>query len=405
MLRDGGSGHGTHVAGIAAGRATSRWGPGMAPEAGIVVVIPNMMTEAGDPQSLGYSVSHLDGLAFLRSVAAGGTALLNEPRPIAVNLSLGMNAGAHDGSTLLEAAVDAMSGGGRDRGFVIVKSAGNERTHGGHASTRVFQGLTDLEWESADLDRDVDYFEGWFDNVDDLGFRLRTPLGSRSSQLDLNARDISEVLDGNLCQMKLTRLHADNGESRLVISISPEAVPIRRGRWVLEIQGNAIRSGEAEFHIWVERMENRAVRFLRDDDETTLSIPGTANHIVTVAACDTGQLPRLTASTSFGLTRDGRAKPDIAAPGDGVVSARAATADREAVVPETGTSMAAPHVTGALALALSRRAKSGRQQFNGNQLAQALVATARRVTPLHHPGFGNGILDALALIQELDQEP
>ncbi len=404
LLRDGGDGHGTHVAGIAAGRATTRWGDGMAPEAGLLVVIPNMMTAAGDPQSVGYSVSHLDALSFLKTAATGGNTVLAAPRPIAVNVSIGMNAGAHDGSTLLESAVGALTGGGQDDGFVIVKSAGNERTHGGHARVALFQGQVDLEWDSADLERDMDYFEGWYEDSD-LSFALRTPLGSRSQQVGLNLRETSETLDGNFCQMKFTRLHHDNGHSRLVIVISPEAVPIRRGTWTLEITGNAIFSADADFHIWVERMDNRAIRFKSDDDETTLSIPGTASHVVTVAACDTGTHPKLTGTSSFGLTRDGRAKPDLAAPGQGVVSARAATRDRAAVAPATGTSVGAPHVTGALALALSRRAKSGRQQFNSNQLAQLLRATVRKVRPTHHPGFGHGILDALALLQEIDREP
>lgn len=38
-----------------------------------------------------------------------------------------------DGQTLLEAAFDGTSGQGRDLGIVIVKSAGNERPHHGHA--------------------------------------------------------------------------------------------------------------------------------------------------------------------------------------------------------------------------------------------------------------------------------
>ena len=47
--------------------------------------------------------------------------------PVVVNVSQGMNAGAHDGKSMLEVAFDEFSKGGRQRGRVIVKSAGNER--------------------------------------------------------------------------------------------------------------------------------------------------------------------------------------------------------------------------------------------------------------------------------------
>jgi endonuclease G len=67
----------------------------------------------------------------------------------------------------------------------------------------------------------------------------------------------------------------------------------------------------------------------------------------------------------------------------------------------TGTSMAAPHVTGALALVLSRRAKQpGRPQHNAQQLRSALIQTTRFAT-LHNPGPGHGMLDAKALFDLL----
>src|SRR5262249_48083039 len=120
--------HGTHVASIAAGRATGLLANGMAPRARLVVVIPNMTTRPGSPPSIGYSLSHIDALFFLKLVAQGANKILTGAAlPIVVNVSLGMNAGAHDGSSALEGAFDSITTGGSEPGFVIVKSAGNER--------------------------------------------------------------------------------------------------------------------------------------------------------------------------------------------------------------------------------------------------------------------------------------
>ena len=116
-LRDP-KGHGTHVASIAAGRGVGALADGMAPAAKIVFVIPHMKTSPGDPPSLGYSASHVDALQFLKLASGGGNRVLpGSALPIAVNVSLGMNAGAHDGSSTLEAAFDSITNSGRDPGY------------------------------------------------------------------------------------------------------------------------------------------------------------------------------------------------------------------------------------------------------------------------------------------------
>jgi Subtilase family len=122
-------GHGTHVTSIAAGQATSKFFGGVAPEAKILVVLPRLKVNPADPFSIGYSNSHVDALSYIASEAD------RLKMPVVVNVSQGMNAGAHDGTSNLEAAFDNFSGGGRFPGKVIVKSAGNERGFDGHSQT------------------------------------------------------------------------------------------------------------------------------------------------------------------------------------------------------------------------------------------------------------------------------
>ena len=153
--------HGTHVASIAAGRSVGALADGMAPEARIVAVIPKLRTAQGDPYSVGYSTSHFDALSFLNGVAAGGNSVSAAALPMAVNISLGMNAGAHDGTALLEAGCDSITTKGRDPGFVIVKSAGNERGFGGHARVQAFHGMLPIQWDSNNNFRSEDYMELW----------------------------------------------------------------------------------------------------------------------------------------------------------------------------------------------------------------------------------------------------
>ncbi len=388
--------HGTHVASIAAGRPVGAFAGGIAPRAKLIVVIPNMTTAPGDPPSLGYSNSHVDALSFIQSAAA------KEGLPVAVNVSLGMNAGAHDGSSTLEAAFDAFTGMGRLPGVVLVKSAGNERGHKGHARVDVPQnGFADITWASSRVPRDEDYIEVWFNAFDDIEFTLLDPVGNASTAVSATNPEVETTLNGNFCRLNLTLNHRDNGDNLLVITIEPDGNAIQGGLWTLRLLGKTILSpGAGVVHAWVERHQSRAVAFNSgDNDEMTLSIPGTANHVITVAACGSAMPLMLTSSSSWGLTRDHRPKPDLVAPGTAVVAARANTGDHQATKAMTGTSMAAPHVTGSVALVLSKRHKDGgKPQVNAVQVRRELIASAQNFTGVHNKGVGYGALDTLAFV-------
>lgn len=400
-LRDP-SAHGTHVASIAAGRAV---GPsladGMAPDARLVVVIPNSRTAPGDPPSLGYSVTHVDALYFLKSVATGNNPVSINALPIAVNVSLGMNAGAHDGLSKLEAAFDSVSTSGQDPGYVIVKSAGNERGHGGHARVRAIKGgVINIEWDSNGF-RFQDYIEVWYNGRDELRFELVDPAGNTSAVVDENQGQITATLGGNRCLLRIETLHPDNGDNLLSITILPQSHSIQDGRWKLRIEGVSLQSGEGWVNAWVERDSARAVRFVPADPNMTLSIPGTAKTVIAVGASDSRIPFSLTSSSSFGLTRDNRAKPDIVAPGAAILAALANNDDHQAVIANTGTSMAAPHVSGALALVMSNRQKSGKPQYNAQQLTAGLKRYAQASGGFHNEGSGWGVLDAEKLYMKL----
>jgi hypothetical protein len=99
----------------------------------------------------------------------------------------------------------------------------------------------------------------------------------------------------------------------------------------------------------------------------TMSIGDPANLEDCVAVgsvnADKPHLYGVSAFSSRGPTADGRAKPDVVAPGERIVSCNAAhgTPGAPAYVPESGTSMAAPQVSGLLAAFLSvRREFQGR---------------------------------------------
>ena len=116
--------HGTTVGSIAAGRRTGdeadvHFPGGIAPAASLIVVRYDLQES-----SVGYSMGHIDALSFIDKLASR----LN--KPVVVNISNGMNAGAHDGTSPVEQKCQEFTGNGQAAGRIIVKSAGNERGQG-----------------------------------------------------------------------------------------------------------------------------------------------------------------------------------------------------------------------------------------------------------------------------------
>jgi endonuclease G len=382
-------GHGTHVASIAGGRAVGDFAGGVAADAKLLFVV------SGGSGPIGYSQSHIEALAFIDGFAKG------LELPVVVNLSQGMNAGAHDGKSALEVAFDAFSDSGRRPGRVVVKSAGNERAKGGHAKvTMLPDSLEQLGWRRASGADNAERIELWWSSGDDIAFRLRDPFDNWSSWVGTAAPECEGTFPkGGPFRIVFTKRHIDNGDSLLLIELGHATAAAALGDWLLEMRSGAVPEG-GQIHCWIERSQGLPSSFRNHgDEEMTLSIPGTASSVIAVGAVDASTPIRVGEFSSYGPTRDGQKKPLVSAPG---VNVRAAKGGTEAdVFPESGTSMAAPHVTGAIALLLSKTAKSGKVP-SGNQIASALRQKTQNYNGRWDRGQGYGVIDVAALLAAFD---
>ena len=115
------SGHGTHVAGIAAGngRASRGENRGVAYEAELLIVKLGSRRKEGFPQT----AELMQGVDFCVRWS------LRNNQPLALNLSYGNSYGSHTGTSLIETYLDTVAGIGRTTIGVGSGNEGNQRRH------------------------------------------------------------------------------------------------------------------------------------------------------------------------------------------------------------------------------------------------------------------------------------
>jgi phosphatidylserine/phosphatidylglycerophosphate/cardiolipin synthase-like enzyme len=342
--------HGTATTSIAAGSGASGV-PGVAPEADLVFVHLSTWGPAG-PQGLGDSVALVEAIDFIRQTAGD--------RPWVVNLSMGRHGGPHDGSTLVEQALDAVMAEGPGR--MIIQSCGNYYAAAVHVEGELLPGRrTRIPLLVDPAAQEEHQVELWYAGSDRMAAGLLPPDGGRGV-ITRPGQDKTLRLGGEPAARIIHRTgDPNNGRNQVVIWLFP-GVP--GGEWVIVLGAADVTDGR--YHAWVEResLHPRCQARFPGDLAVSTTTTGTicnGQRTITVGAYDRHSPDwAVTVFSSSGPTVDGRHKPDLLAPGQRVLVARsqpAGPAQPDQTGPDrtglgtrmNGTSMAAPHVTGTVA--------------------------------------------------------
>ncbi|MFG2022142.1 S8 family serine peptidase [Streptomyces sp. NPDC048825] len=345
--------HGTHVASIAAG---SRWGgvAGVAPEADLILVhLADRQLDARAGRSgLGTSVSLLEALDFADRVAGA--------RPCAVNISAGRQAGHHRGVTPVERALDHLVTAGPGR--FVAQSAGNYYRRRAHAAVEIAPGAERrIDWLVDPGDPTANELEAWYSGRDTLGFALVDPGGTTTTVPLGEAKSLTGPDGTTCCTVYHRRLEPDTGLNTVRIFMNPRAPG---GTWRIVLYGADVVDGRVD--LWIERDSPRhQSRFGPGGaaGKVTLGSIACGFHTMAVGAYD-AHLPGLPVGSfsSSGPTADGRRRPNLLCPGVRVLAARSIRGPGAPyeLVRKSGTSMAAPHLAGAVACLYELYGQAGR---------------------------------------------
>jgi subtilisin family serine protease len=390
--------HGTHVASIAAGDG----GPafthvGVAPRADIVVV--KIAYFGTDPVVAGvpvpYEQQFRDAVSYIRNVCGPGAGRLD--KPVAINYSFGADTGPHDGFTDDEDWLFNTFSGAGSTGRIFVQSVGNAAGSRAHARIEfpVGGGTVDIPIDLVDgrTNRREHYSCRWVNATRDLILDVYYPQGGPavSGFIDIPAdgtgpiagpalggTPVSVAFGGRVCDLFHTQenvtLRAGRGTARrnnFMAVVRPYLNRHRVGRYVLRLTS----AGPQTAHLWCGQADGHGFQVAGPPatvpanvhvvDEHLIASNAGAGNTVTVAAYNAEVATHAISSFSSRgpLVRYSAAapappaKPDIAAPGELIDAAR--SRDTVPALPGLlaqmgGTSMAAPHIAGAVALMLSK---------------------------------------------------
>lgn len=359
-----GATHGGHLMDVLAGQPDplAQAGVQLPDPAGLAAVgfVQLPFEAASDSTGASLAPHLLDGLRYLMAHCA-------PEGPLVVSVSYGGQAGPHDGTSLIETAMDELLATVRPRNFAIVVAAGNARQARAHATRRVRRNRSALlRVQVAPGDTTDTHVELWYERLaaTSVSLRVRTPQRCWSPWVPAApgaGREVRliEAATGDVVAMLRHDLKVPNGADALaLVSLAPTQQPqdvvaaaAEAGEWQIEVrldEGTAMDA--VSVRAWIERDDpargNTApppyfVDQMQGDELDTMCSIATGDRTIAVGGFVRGST-RPAAYSAPGL---GSRKVRVLAacedpePTPGI---RAAATRSEETIRASGTSVAAP---------------------------------------------------------------
>jgi len=424
-------GHGTHIAGVAAGNGRATGGavpqftfPGIAPEADLVFV---KLTPS--PNGSYTDARVIDGVNFVfQKAAALG-------KPAVVLLAVSKMTGPHDGSDAMDVALTALTGPGK----LLVVAGGNEYGRSRHAewtasSSQPSGNMTVNVPAYVASGNAGDHFqvEAWYDATENVTVTMTTPAGMVIGPV-LRGTQITVQSPSGVVTIKNGVATSSNGSFKIEYSLSRGSLTfpaLASGTWTVGLTAlsNPYFRVDAWLTSWL--LGSAAPTFVTGKTESRLiGSPATALGAVSASSYTTKRtwtdvngssrsyyyavMNQIANYASSGPSRDGETLPHIAAPGYGVAGSMSSQAlssiSSTYRLPDgvhyinSGTSVAAAHVAGGVALLLQSVSNLTRDQVVNQLTASATTDAFTGAVPNLRWGAGKLYLQPLAAAAVGDQ--
>ena len=392
------NGHGTFLAGIAAG-SESEDGSffGAAPKSMIAMVklkpakrylrdffFIKEGAEAYQENDL------MAGMDYLRKLAE------KLDMPLVIGIGLGTNQGSHFGLAPIEQLIRQISS---VVGNIIVTAAGNETGRGHH-----YHGIYPSEQEYEEVEIRVGEeergfsLEFWARAPEYYSIAIRSPSGEYTPRI-VTRFTSSQVLD---FVFEETKIYVDyrtvvQGEGDFLILIRfQNPTP---GIWTIRVYNSLYINGNYNMWLPMYGFISPDTVFLRPSPDTTLTIPATTGNVI-VASAYNHVNGGIYINSSRGYPLSNIIKPDLAAPGVNVYGPLVGNRFGRM----TGTSVAAAHMAGAAALLLEwALVRDNREILTTGDAIAFFIRGASRKPGVVYPNreWGYGTLDVYQVFERI----
>lgn len=400
------NGHGTFMAGIAAGGEDENGSfVGAAPMADIMVV---KLKQAKQYLKDFYIIDEeavYQETDIMRAVYYLYRQAIKRNQQISIYLGVGTNSGEHAGRGVLNQYLNRLS---HAQGVFLSLPAGNEGNARHHFSGMV-AGDSTSGYEVVELNVGAEepgfVMEIWGESPNTYAIGIESPYGEMIARIPPQFRTqqkFSLLFERTIIEVTYVLVEELSGKQLIFVRMEEPT----EGIWRFRVY--SVGNVQNRFHAWlpIRGFITEDTFFLQSSPDVTLTEPSTAEG----PACSTAYnhlTDSLYMEAGRGYTSDGGIKPDLAAPGVAVYGPALPIEPGQPAgyTRRSGTSVAAAHTAGAAALMMEWIRNRRLVRMNGIQIKRYLIRGADRRPELQYPNplWGYGTLNLYGTFQGLQQ--